>query len=526
MSAWSPLRHHAFRALWLASVTALTGSWIADSTSAWLMTLLSASPLMVALVSSAITLPILLMALPAGAVADLFDRRLVLVVTQNWVTLVSLALFAVSLSGRMTAELLLALTFAHGIGSAIRLPVTAAMTPGLVPRSDLPNALALHGVSFNGARVIGPVIAGLLLAWIGGAWVFLVCALVSVAVSVAYTRVVTQQRTSSLPNERFVAAMRLGLQFARQTPAMVAALAHVCGFTFFAVVMQALLPLVARDRLGGDASTFTLLLSAMGTGAIAGVVALPALRRRLNRDQLLAAFAVTQALGTAALSQATSPWIAVPAAFAGGLAWTATFNVLNVTAQLALPDWVRARGTAVFIASGMVGATAGSVVWGQIAALASIERAMEVAAFASLVAYALLRHRYRLGELAETDLTPVQVTPEFAAGATIEDDQGPVMVTIEYRIDPARAGEFSAVMADSRRWRLRHGALHWGLYRDVADSGRYIEHFLVDSWLDRLRQVERLTAEDIALRDRKNEFHLGAEPPEMRHLLMEPTERR
>jgi MFS family permease len=524
MTAWAPLRHRAFRALWLASFAALTGSWIADSTAAWLMTSLSNSPLMVALVSSAITLPILMMALPAGAAADLFDRRLVLMVTQTWVTLALFAMFAVSLGGWMSAELLLLLTFVHGIGNAIRFPVVAAMTPGMVPRADLPTAMALHGVSFNGARVVGPILAGLLLGWIGGAWVFLICALISVAVTVGYARGEAHQRTSSLPNERFIAAMRLGLQFSRQTPAMVAALAHICGYTFFAVVMQALLPLVARDRLNGDAGTYTLLLSAMGIGAIAGVVAMPALRRHLNRDQLLAAFAITQAAGTAALSQATSAWIAVPAAFAGGLAWTATFNVLSVTAQVALPDWVRARGTSVFLASGMIGATVGGFAWGQVATVASIERAMEVSAFASLVAFALLRHRYRLGNLTEADLTPVQITPEFAAGATIEDDQGPVMVTIEYQIDPARAEEFAAVMADSRRWRLRHGALHWGLYRDVVDPGRYIEHFLLDSWLDRLRQIERLTAEDIALRDRKNEFHLGPEPPEMRHLLMEPTE--
>jgi MFS family permease len=524
MTAWAPLRHRAFRALWLASFIGLTGSWIADSAAAWLMTSLSDSPLMVALVSSAITLPILMMALPAGAAADLFDRRLVLMATQVWVTAVLLLLVAVSFMGRMTAELLLALTFMHGVGNAIRFPVVAAMTPGMVPRAELANALALHGVSFNGARVVGPVLAGALLAWIGGAWAFLVCVVVSMGVTVAYARGDSQQRTSSLPNERFIAAMRLGLQFSRQTPAMVAALAHVCGYTFFAVVMQALLPLVARDRLNGDAGTYTLLLSAMGIGAIAGVVALPALRRRLNRDQLLATFAITQALGTAALSQATSAWIAVPAAFAGGLAWTATFNVLSVTAQIALPDWVRARGTSVFLASGMIGATAGGVAWGQVATLASIERAMEISAFASLVVFALLRRRYHLSSLAASDLTPAQVTPEFAAGATIEGDQGPVMVTIEYQIDPARAAEFTAVMAESRSWRLRHGALHWGLYRDVLDPGRYVEHFLLDSWLDRLRQIERLTAEDIALRDRKNEFHLGPEPPAMRHLLMEPTE--
>ncbi len=526
MTAWSPLRHRAYRALWLASFTALTASWISDSTAAWLMTSLAGSPLMVALVSSAITLPILLMALPAGAVADLFDRRTVLMATQVWVTLIALVLFAVTLAGRMSAELLLALTFAHGIGSAIRFPVVAAMTPGLVSRVELPSALALHGVTFNGARVVGPVIAGLLLSWIGGAWVFLIVAAVSAATTFAYARVETQQRTSSLPNERFVAAMRLGLQYARQTPAVVAALAQVSLYTFFAVVMQALLPLVARDRLGGSAGTYTLLLASMGFGAIAGVMAMPALRRRLSPDQLLATFTILQAAGTALLSQATNPWLAAPAAFAGGAAWTAIFNVLNVTAQTALPDWVRARGTAVFLASGMIGATAGAVAWGQAASFASIERALEIAAVGALIGFALLRRRYRLSSLREVDLTPASVTPEFGSGVTIEEGQGPVLVTIEFQIAPARAEEFVEVMAESRRWRLRHGALHWGLYRDVADPGRFVEHFLVDSWLDRLRQVERLTAEDMALRDRKNEFHLGAEPPLMRHLLMTPTERR
>jgi MFS family permease len=526
MNAWSPLRHRAYRALWVASFTALTGSWISDSTAAWLMTSLSPSPLYVALVSSAITLPILMMALPAGAVADLFDRRSVLMATQVWVTLIALVLFAVTLAGRMSAELLLVLTFAHGIGSAIRFPVMAAMTPGLVSRAELPSALALHGVTFNGARVIGPVIAGLLLGWIGGAWVFLVCAAVSAATTFAFSRVGSQQRTSSLPNERFVAAMRLGIQYARQSPAVVAALAQISLYTFFAVIMQALLPLVARDRLGGDAGTYTLLLSSMGFGAIAGVMAMPTLRRRLSPDQMLAVFTILQAAGTALLSQATNSWLAAPAAFAGGAAWTAIFNVLNVTTQTALPDWVRARGTAVFLASGMIGATAGAVAWGQAASISSIGRALEIAAIGALVGFALLRRRYRLSSLREVDLTPASVTPEFASGVTIEEGQGPVLVTIEYQIAPARAEEFSAVMAESRRWRLRHGALHWGLYRDVTDPGRYVEHFLVDSWLDRLRQIERLTAEDMALRDRKNEFHLGAGPPEMRHLLMTPTQRR
>ncbi len=525
-SAWAPLRHRMFFALWVANLIALTGSWLSDSASAWLMTSLASSPLQVALVQSAQTLPILLLGLPAGALADIVDRRNVLVATQIWVTAVALALFALTLAERLTPELLLVLTFANGVAMAMRMPVMSAMTPQLVPPAQLGPALALQAVAMNASRIVGPVFAGLLLAWIGGAWVFLLYCVLSAAVAIAFARGERQQRTSSLPSERFVGAMRLGVQFARRTPEMISVLAIVAVFSFFAVALQALLPLVARDRLAGSANTYTLLLAAIGAGAITAVALMPMARGRLSRDALVGWSAVLQAAALLLMSQAESAWLAAPAAFVSGAAWLVVLNTLGVAAQLALPDWVRARGAAVYLVSAMAGATFGGAVWGQAVAASSIELALAAAGVGLLLAYMLVRIRYRLGHARILDLTPARLLPEFASAHKAESDQGPVLVTFEYRIDPARADEFAKLMAESRRFRLRMGAIYWGVFRDVTDPARYVVHFLVDSWLDRLRQIERLTAEDIVLRDRINAFHTGSDPPIMKHYVMEQVGKR
>lgn len=502
----------------------MVGSWISDSAAAWMMTSLSTSPIQVALVQAAMTLPTMLLGLPAGALADIVDRRSLMVATQVWVALVAFTLFAITLAGALTAGLLLALTFANGIGMAMRMPLIAAMTPELVPRAQLGRAVALHGVSMNGSRILGPMIAGLLLGWLGGAWIFLFYSVLAACVSVWLLKLQRSERTSSLPNERFVAAMRLGVQFARQTPQMMAVLIRSASFGFFGIAMMALLPLVARDRLAGDAGTYSLLLSSIGIGAIASVGLMPYVRRRVTRDRMVAGAIVLQALTMMVLAEATSRWLAVPAAVLCGAAWIGVFNPLTVAAQTSLPDWVRARGMAVYQACSMAGVTAGSVVWGQVAEHSSIEMSLVAAGVGSIASLMVLR-RYRIGGARELDLRPANLVDDFFSAQTIENDQGPVLVTIEYRINVARADEFAAVMVESRRWRLRMGAIYWGLFRDITDPGRFVEHFLMESWVDRLRQIERLTAEDIALRDRKEAFHLGDQPPVMTHMVLESLKR-
>ena len=521
-SAWAPLRHREFLALWTASFAALIGSWMSDSSAAWLMTTLATSPLQVALVQAAMLLPVVLLGLPAGALADLVDRRMLLIVTQFWVGCVALVLFAVTLLGRLTPELLLLLTFGNGIGMAMRMPALSAMIPDLIPRPELGRALALNSVAMNGSRIVGPIVAGVLFAWWGGEWVFLVYGVMSVLVALRFMRWKRSKRASSLPSERFVGAMRLGVQFAMQTPLMVAVILRSSVFSFFGMAILALLPLVARVRLEGNANTYTMLLAAVGAGAIMAVALLPYLRRRLSRDRLVAAGTVLQAFATIALAEATSGWTAALAALLSGAAWMAVMNALAVAAQISLPDWVRARGLAVYQVCGMAFAILGSVVWGLVAAIASIEISLMAAGVGALIALALAGHK-RVGGMRELDLTPVRVLPEFVTSLPIDNDQGPVLVGVEYRIDPLRAEAFIELMAESRRWRLRMGAVHWGLLHDIANPGRFVEQYVMESWVDRLRQIERLTAEDIALRDRKNEFHLGPKEPEAEHFLLEST---
>lgn len=516
-SAWAPLRHREFFALWTANFAALIGSWMSDSTSAWLMTTLASSPLQVALVQAAMLMPIVLLGLPAGALADLVDRRMLLIVTQVWVGMVALVLFLVTQFGTMTPNLLLLLTFGNGIGMAVRMPALSAMIPDLIPRAELGRALAL-----NGSRILGPIVAGLLFAWWGGSWVFLIYAAMSLLVAARFLRWKRSERASSLPSERFVGAMRLGVQFAMQTPLMVAVIVRAAVFSFFGMSVLALLPLVARVRLEGDANTYTLLLASAGTGAIIAVSFLPYLRRRMSRDRLVIVGTILQAIATIMLAEATSGWVAAAACVLSGGAWITVMNALTVAAQISLPDWVRARGMAVYQVCGMATAMLGSVFWGQIAALASIEVSLVAAGLGALVALVLVR-RKRVGGMREIDLTPVRVWPEFASSLPIDNDQGPVMVSIEYRIDPARAEEFTEFMGESRRWRLRMGAVHWGLMRDIGNPGRFVEQFVMESWVDRLRQIERLTAEDISIRDRRDAFHLGPGEPVIDHFLMEST---
>ena len=517
-SPWAPLRHRQFLVLWTTMFAAFVGSTISDSAAAWLMTTLASSPVQVALVQSAMMMPVLLLGLPAGALADLIDRRSILIATQVWVTLVALALFAATLAGKLTAELLLALTFANGVGIALRMPVMAALTPELVPRTELGRAVGLSGVAMNGSRIVGPMLAGVLLGWLGGAWVFLVYAAISVAVVLPLARWKRPPRKSSLPSEGFLG----GLNNQVINTGVLVRSATLC---FFGIAMLALLPLIARERLAGDAGTYTLLLSAVGTGAIAAVAVLPPVRRRLSRDQFVAALTLLHAVAILVLAQASSPGLAAAGAFLGGAAWIAVLNAFTVAAQSSLPDWVRARGMAVFQAVAMAGATLGSVVWGQVAAMSSIEISLVAAGTGSLAALALVA-RFRVGTKREFDLTPIRVPAEFATELPLKHGQGPVLVTVEYLIDPARSEEFAGVMAESRRFRLRMGATYWGLFRDASNPGRFVEHFTVGTWVDRLRQIERLTAEDVALWDRKSEFHIGPEPVLMTHFIMEPVDKR
>lgn len=475
LSAMTPLREPVFRMLWLAWLAANMTMWMNEVASAWLMTSLTDTALMVALVQAASTLPVFLLGLPCGALADIVDRRRYFALTQVWSGLVAILLAALAFADALSAPILLVLTFANGVTMAMRWPVFAAIVPELVPRHDLPAALALNGIAANMSRIIGPIIAGVLLASVGSAYVFLLNAALSVLALVLILRWRSVAKISALPGERFFAAMRVGLQHVKQSPRMRIVLVRVFLFFLQATSLTALLPLIARRMDGGGPSSFTVLLAAMGGGALIMAFNLTHLRRRFERDTMVYLGICVHAVAAVAVVLSPTLWLAVPAMAVAGMAWIGTANSLTVTAQLTLPAWVRARGMSIYQMALMGGGAAGAALWGYVAHLSSVATSIIAAALLGPLML-MLTKRQGAGGIDDEDLTPVA-----AAGTAppqivnIEPNEGPVMLTIEYLIDPLRVQEFSAVMRETRLARLRQGALSWGLFRDISQEGGYLE---------------------------------------------------
>ncbi len=523
LTAWAPLKVQVFRMLWSTWLVANICMWMNDVAAAWMMTSMTTSPIWVALVQSASTLPVFLLGLPSGAMADILDRRRFFIMTQFWIAGVAVLLCAIVVYGVMTPPLLLALTFANGIGLAMRWPVFAAIVPEVVPRSQLPAALALNGVAMNASRIIGPLVAGALIASAGTAWVFVLNAVLSVISGFIIMRWRRDHAPSPLGRERLISAMRVGVQFVRQSARLRAVFLRVALFFLHSTALLALLPLIARNLHGGDAGAFTLLLAAMGLGAIGAALYLPRLRQMMTRDTLVMRATLIQSVATAVMAFAPNVYVAVPAMLVNGAAWITCANSLSVSAQLALPDWVRARGMSMFQMAIMGGSATGAALWGQVSTLSSLQTGLVIAAFSgALTMY--LAQRWVTDLSIEEDLTPSR---EFKAPvADAPPGAGHVVVTIDYQIDPERAEDFRLVMEESRRSRLRQGALAWELLRDIGKPGHYIEQIVDESWTEHLRRFDRVTASDVSLRERKLAFHIGEEPPVVTRCVMEGAVRR
>jgi MFS family permease len=521
-STLAPLREPVFRMLWLAWLTANVTMWMNEVASAWLMTSLTDNAMMVALVQAASTLPVFLLGLPSGALADIVDRRRYFAITQLWVAAVAIVLGVLAVTGSLSAPLLLALTAANGIGMAMRWPVFAAIVPEVVPRERLSAALALNGIAMNMSRIVGPVVAGALLASAGAQYVFLVNAILSIIAFALILRWRPQPKSSALPGERFFAAVRVGLQHVVQSPRMRVVLFRIFFFFLQSSALLALLPLIARDMHAGGATIYTALLSAMGAGAIGAALFLPRLRDRFGRDSIVRWGTLTHALAAVLLVFAPNIWLATPASALAGMAWISTANSLNLAAQMALPNWVRARGMSIYQMALMGGSAAGAALWGFVATLGTVP--LSVAAASTLGPLVLLAtRRLSVGGGSDPDMTPARPRSSVADPVIhIEPDEGPVMVTVEYLIDPARGSEFNEVMQQTRRARLRQGALSWGLFRDTAQPGRYIEYFLDEDWIEHQRRFERFTAADVGLREERLAFHIGEEDPRVRRYVAEP----
>ncbi|KAB2968852.1 MFS transporter [Zoogloea sp.] len=515
--SFTPLRQTLFVVLWVAAVIGNIGGFVRDIASSWLMTDLSPSPAAVALVQAAVTLPVFLLAIPAGVLADILDRRRLLISIQLLLACVSLGLMLLSAAGLQSVSSLLALTFLGGVGAALMGPAWQAIVPELVEKRDLKSAVALNSLGINIARSIGPALGGLILATLGAAFAYavdVISYLFVIAALLWWKRPTVPQDVLS---ERFVGAFRAGLRYARASHELHVVL--VRSFVFFALASSvwALLPLVARQMLGGGAGFYGLLLGAIGLGAIGGALVMPGLRARLDADGLLLLTSLLTAAVMALLSLAPPKWAALAVLLVLGAGWITALTTFNGAAQAILPNWVRGRSLAVYLTVFNGAMTVGSLAWGAIATQIGVSSTL-LAGAAGLVMAGLAAHRFKLPR-GEADLAPSRHWPEPLTAAQVDHDRGPVLILIEYRIDPGDRADFLALLARLSGERRRDGAYSWGVSEDAADGQVILEWFMVESWAEHLRQHHRVSRADADVQDEVLRLHRGEGRPAVRHFL-------
>jgi len=516
-SAWSPFRYTVFTVLWVATVLSNIGSWMQSAAAGWLMTSLRPNPFAVALVQAATTLPMFLFSLPAGALADIADRRRLLVMVQIAGVAVAV-LFAIFVWLEwITPNWLLTFIFLTGIATVLAMPAWQASVPQLVPKEELSAAVALNGVGLNISRAIGPALAGVAIGALGMAAPYWINALSTFAVIAAliWWRP-PQPIAQSLPAEHVVNAIRSGLRYARYNPDLRATLIRSAGFFPLASVYWALLPLLVRARIAGGPETYGMLLGAIGAGAVCGAFVLPA-AAKLGADRVVTGATIGTALALVLFAIVREPATSLIACVLAGICWVAAVSTVNVSAQFALPGWVRGRGMAMFATAQFAGLAVGSIVWGQAAQEIGLPAVHIIAAIALVAAVPLLR-RWRLQTAADLDLAPSMHWPAPLLSHDVEPDRGPLLVTIEYAVAAVDRAAFLTAMAKLAGERRRDGAYDWGIYEDASKEGVFVETFWVDSWLEHLRQHQRVTNADRVLQDTVQRFQADRDPA-VRHLI-------
>ncbi len=516
-NAFAPLRQTLFAVLWAATIIGSIGSFVRDVASAWLMTDLSSSPAAVAMVQAAAALPVFLLAIPAGVLSDMLDRRKLLIGVQLLLAGVSVCLVILSLTNQHSVTSLIMLTFIGGIGVALMGPTWQAIVPELVDKKDFKNAVGLNSLGINIARAVGPALGGLLLASMGAAFTYGVDVLSYVFVIAAliwWKRPATQRDALS---ERFPGAFRAGLRYARASRELHVVLLRA--FLFFAMASSvwALLPLVARQLLEGGPSFYGILLGAVGLGAIGGAIVMPRLRMYLSADGLLLISALVTSAVMVLLSLAPPKWLAVSSLLILGAAWITALTTLNGVAQSILPNWVRGRSLAVYLTVFNGAMAAGSLTWGVIAQGIGVSLAL-LSGAVGLAAIGCIAHRIKLPK-GESDLAPSNHWPEPLTATPVEYDRGPVLIQIEYRVTPEDRSDFLKTLARLSAERRRDGAYAWGITEDSADPSLMLEWFQVESWAEHLRQHKRVSKSAADIQEEVLRYHQGKEGPVVRHFL-------
>ena len=484
---------------------------------AWAMTTMASSPLLVALVQTATNLPVFLLGVPAGAFGDIVDRRKLLLVTQAWMLAAAAVLGVLTITGTSGPWILLWLTFALGLGATMNGPAWQAIMPELVPKSELPAAIALNSMGFNVARAVGPALGGLVVAWIGAGAAFILNAISFIAVLIVLYQWKRAPEHSSTSTETVVAAMWAGMRYVRFAPTMHAVLLRSGSFIISASALWSLLPLVAKVELHRESSGFGLLLGCLGAGSILGALMIGRLRQLFSSEAIATSSVVVFGVANIALAYLQSFAAVAGVLLACGIAWMSVNSSLNTAAQTSVPAWVRARAMALYLLVFQGAMAVGSVIWGEVASRFGLRTTLLIAGIALCAAAAATLRLQLSGGSGEPDVSPSLHLPEPALLVERHPDHGPVLVTVEYFIDRERAAEFARAMEAMRRIRRRDGAIRWGLFEDAAVPGRYLETFVVDSWAEHLRQHERMTVADREAESQAHAFHTGAEPPKVTH---------
>ncbi|MEZ2329415.1 MFS transporter [Mesorhizobium sp. RCC_202] len=522
VSALAPFRHGIFRAVWSASLVSNFGGLIQGVGAAWMMTTIATSSYQVALVQASTTLPIMLFALVAGAIADSFNRRKVMLVAQTFMLVVSALLTVFTWYGWMTPWTLLAFTFLIDSGTALNSPAWQASVGDMVPRAKVPAAVALNSLGFNITRSVGPAIGGVIVAAAGAAAAFAANAISYIGLIVVLARWKPEEPAQTLPRESLGAAMGAGLRYVAMSPNIAKVLVRGSAFGFSAGAVLALLPLVARDVVKGDALTYGIMLGAFGIGAVGGALISVRLRQLLSSEAMVrmafAGFAVCAF--NAAVSH--NAWQTAAGLLIGGACWVIALSHFNVTVQMSTPRWVVGRVLSIYQTATFGGIALGSWIWGVVADAHGAETALTAAAI-TMLAGGAIGLVLPLPRQTVLNLDPLNRFKEPMLALDLKPRSGPIAIMIEYIIREEDVTEFLATMAERGRIRRRDGARNWTLARDLENPGIWIEHYHTPTWVEYIRHNRRATHADAVVGERIRALHSGEDPPRVRRMIERPT---
>jgi MFS family permease len=517
----APLRHAVFRRIWLASLVSNLGILIQGVGAAWAMTQMTSSADKVALVQTALMLPVMLISMPAGAIADMHDRRVVAMISLGIALAGATTLTVLAWLGLVTPNILLALCFVVGSGMALFGPAWQASVSEQVPAETLPAAVALNGISYNIARSFGPAIGGIVVATAGAVAAFAVNAALYLPLMVVLFLWNRASEPSRLPRERLNRAMVSGVRYITNSPSIKIVLTRTLVTGIIGGSVSALMPLVARDLLHGGAQTYGIMLGAFGMGAVFGALNIGEVRRRMSGEAAVRACAISMAGAIAAVAISTNAILTAVALVIAGAVWMLAVALFNIGVQLSAPRWVAGRSLAAFQASIAGGIAVGSWGWGHLTDLAGVETALLVSAGLMLISplLGIWLRMPRVGARNE-DATELLADPEVQLSLT--GRSGPLVVEIEYRVAQDNARAFHNVMQEVQLSRQRNGAYGWSIARDIGDPELWTERYHCPTWLDYLRQRNRATQSERALHQRAIGFHLGPDPIRVRRMLERP----